>query len=151
METYQVAILAGLFLFNWYLFFKSKSECNKGNSFGVTYNLTFLGIFVWGDALILSLFWMFVSGSTLILQDWVLFLLVVSLFWLIRSVGETLYWFLQQFATVKRDKPENLIGYRFVKNESIWFMYQVMWQCITVITLVTSIYLVSTWVHAISA
>src|SRR5690606_22156213 len=110
------------------------------NSFGLIRKLSFLGMFVWGDVLILSPFWISLSVVTLVLQDWWLFLLAVSLFWLVRSVGETLYWFLQQFATVKRDPPESLAGYRFVKNESIWFMYQVMWQCVTVFTLILSIY-----------
>ncbi|MDQ5951593.1 MAG: hypothetical protein QG639_874 [Patescibacteria group bacterium] len=148
--------VATLFLFllligNVVLFFVSKTQCARHNSFGITRKLSFLGMFVWGDVLMLAPFWIGVSILCLILQDWWLFLLIVSAFWLVRGIGETLYWFLQQFATVKRDPPESLAGYRFVKNESIWFMYQVMWQCLTVISLIATIYTAYMWLSVVTA
>lgn len=140
-----------LLLINILLFFSGIYHCRKGNSFGLIRKFSFLGIFVWGDALILSLFWSVTAVICLWLQDLWLFLSIVSIFWLVRSVGETFYWFLQQFASEKRDAPESLIGYNLVKNESIWFIYQVMWQCLTVISVMSSIYCVYQWLHSLPA
>lgn len=148
MQVWQLFLLYLLLLINVYLLLKSKKECRKNNSFGLTYGLTIFGMFVWGDVLVLSLFWMLAVVISLFLQDWTLFLLIVSSFWLVRSLGETIYWFLQQFAVIKRDKPENLVGFKFVKNESIWFIYQLMWQCITVGTLITTVYLFNIWLSS---
>lgn len=151
MVFWQQIVVSVVFFFNIFLFLKSRIECQRKNSFGLVRRLSFLGMFVWGDVLILAPFWMIISSVSLLLNDWLLFILFVSAFWLVRSLGETLYWFLQQFAVVKRDPPESLAGYRFVKNESIWFMYQVMWQCITVISLVATIFFAHRWLQFISA
>jgi hypothetical protein len=151
MSQLQSVFLLALVVLNGYLLQRSKTECKKNNSFGLTHSLAVLGMFVWGDVLVLSLFWMIAALVSLLLHDWLLFLLIVSLFWLVRSIGETIYWLLQQFAVVKRDSPESLVGYQFVKNESIWFMYQVMWQCIAVVALLTSIYFTHLWLQGLSA
>lgn len=145
MVLWQSLLLIIFLLLQIILSIKSQRECKNGCSFTLTHWLAPLGMFVWGDVLVLSLFWFFAGLVALLLQDVVLFLLIVSTFWLVRSIGETIYWFLQQFATVKRDLPHTLLGYSLVKNEAIWFMYQVMWQCITVITLLTTIYLSHRW------
>ena len=131
------------------LFFQAQKKCKQGCSFHLTRWLAPLGMFVWGDVLILSVFWLISGLVVLLLQDWLLLLLIFSSFWLVRSIGETIYWFLQQFATTKRDLPHTLMGYRFVKNESIWFMYQVFWQTITVLTLITTVYFGYQWLRAI--
>lgn len=149
MENLQSVFLLVFLFVNGFLLLRSKKECAQNNSFGLTYGLSFLGMFVWGDVLVLSIFWMVVAVISLLLKDWLLFLLLFTVFWLVRSFGETLYWFLQQFATVKRDKPENLAGFKFVKNESIWFIYQVLWQCITVITLILTVYLFHQWLSGV--
>lgn len=151
MQQPQLLLLALLIVSNVALFFKSKTECARSNSFGLTRGLSVLGMFVWGDVLVLSSFWVLVAGVSLMLQSWWLFLLLVSTFWLVRSLGETVYWFLQQFASQKRDKPDTLLGYNLVKNESIWFMYQVFWQCMTVVSVVTTIYCASQWLESLPA
>jgi len=104
-----------------------------------------LGIFVWGDAIILGLFWLLVAVVGFISRNLNLILFIVSTFWLIRSLGEALYWFLQQFSGKVRDKPEDMFCYRFYKDESIWFVYQVFWQCIAVFSLVSSVYFAVQW------
>ena len=151
MSESSSIFLVLLVIGNALLFFRSRTACRKGHAFTLTRGLSMLGMFVWGDVLVLSIFWALVALVSFLLSDWWLFLLTVSIFWLVRSVGETIYWFLQQFAVVKRDPPESLAGYRFVKNESIWFIYQVMWQCVTVISLVTTIYLAHRWLQTLPA
>ena len=84
-------------------FYQSAQE---KNALGDTPALFWLGIFVWGDATVVGPFWTLAALSSLLLQDWVLFLLLVSTFWLVRSGGEILYWFLQQFSTIERNPPK---------------------------------------------
>lgn len=114
----------------------------KKNPFGQFFPLFFLGIFVWGDAVILGFFWFIVSLISFLLKDWVLFLLIISVFWTIRSFGEILYWINQQFSPIIRNPPSTLMGYRFFKNDSIWFIYQLFWQCIMVVSIICSIFLI---------
>lgn len=113
----------------------------KHNPFGESFVLFWMGVFVWGDALVLGLFWFLVSIFVFVLKDWILFLLIFSVFWVVRSLGEVVYWFSHQFSTVVRNPPETLLGYRLFKNDSIWFVYQIVWQCILVLSIVTTIYL----------
>ena len=115
----------------------------KKNNFGTTPWLLPLGIYVWGDSLILGTFWFLVSNFCLLTQNWYLFLLFISSFWFIRSLGETIYWLNQQFSSRNRNPPEKLLGYKIFQDESIWFVYQTFHQCLTVVALITTIYLVN--------
>lgn len=115
------------------------------NAYGEALWLMPFGIFVWGDAFIFGIFWTGVAIASILLQDWVLFLLIFSLFWLVRSVGETIYWFNQQFSTIIRCKPEKYISHKIFHNDSVWFAFQITHQCITVVTIVTSLYLAKLW------
>lgn len=106
-----------------------------------------LGAFIYGDILPLSIFWIAVSIICFALQDILLFYLILSLFWLVRSVGETIYWFHQQF-TPRKWELEHFVRlpfYNIVKEDSIWIIYQVICQCITVITIITSVKLFVIW------
>lgn len=114
----------------------------KKNSFGDTSYLFWLGIFVWGDALVIAPFWFFASFVSFFQNNWLLFLLTISVFWLVRSLGETIYWLNQQFSPLIRNPPEKMPAHRLLKNDSIWFIYQIFWQCLTVISLITTIYLI---------
>jgi len=118
---------------------------NRKNAFGLTYWLTPIGAFVWGDAAIFGIFWALVAAVTGWLNDWLLFVLTYALFWVVRSLGETMYWFQQQFSSINRNPPESLIGFRFFQNDSIWFVYQIIWQCVTVVSVIVSVYLGWLW------
>ena len=104
-----------------------------------TFTLFIFGIFVWGDATVFGIFWFLASITTLLLNDWILFLLVFSVFWVVRSLGETIYWFNQQFSKVIQWPPEKLPFFKFFHNDSIWFVYQIVNQCITVVSIIVSI------------
>lgn len=121
-------------------------QCHKKkNAYGYTPFLYPLGMYVWGDAAIFGIFWAGAALISLLLSDWILFLLIVSLFWLVRSVGETIYWFNQQFSTITRMKPERHLTHKIFHNDSVWFIFQIMNQCLTVITIITSVYLFHIW------
>lgn len=122
----------------------------KDNAYGSFYPLNIIGAFVWGDGVVFGVFWFVVSSIVIIREDWILFLLILSLFWLIRSGGEAIYQLLQQFSEKKRNSLDNYP--RLMKvfhNDSIWFVYQIYWQCISVVTLLFSLYFATLWIRTI--
>lgn len=154
MNIYQIIFLIIFGAFNLiFSIWGVHQSKNKANTYGITWALFPIGIFVWGDAVIFGLFWSLVSFFTLVIKDWILFLLIFSVFWLVRSLGETIFFFSQQFSTVMRQPPETLIGYKIFKgkgvieNDAIWFITQIIQQCITVISIIASIYLTYLWLQ----
>ncbi len=146
MTQWQTGFLITFALVSLFVFLKGFFEsAKKGNAYGETVNLFWMGIFVWADAVVFGAFWFLSALISYILHDWVLFLLILSVFWAIRSLGETIYWFNQQFSTIDRNPPKNLRGYRFFKNDSIWFVYQIYWQCVTVASIIFTIYFAHQW------
>jgi hypothetical protein len=118
------------------------------NSFTLTRWLYPWGIFVWGDALILGMMWAVLSLGSLILHDAWLFISGACLFWLVRSLGETVYWLNQQFSSLKRNNPQDLWGHQLWQGDGVWFGYQLFWQVMTVIFSLASIYSVAQWLAA---
>jgi len=119
----------------------------NNNPYGIARLFGLLGVFVWGDALPIGLFWFSVSILVSVLQDWILFLLTISVFWMIRSGGEIIYWIAEQFAFNHRNKPHTLLFSNFFQKESIWFIYQVFWQLILVISIIFTIYFSAAWLN----
>ena len=137
-------------IFSLMVFVKGVFESiKKKNPYGQTTLLFWMGIFVWGDAVILGLFWTLSALITYLLKDWYLFLLIISVYWTVRSLGERIYWLNHQF-TLKDNSNfyKGLIGYGFFKNNAILFVYQVFLQCITVISIITTIYFAKFWLSA---
>lgn len=97
--------------------------------------------FLCGGTVLLGLFWAILCAVALMLQNTQLMLITYAVFWMVRSSGEIIYWFLQQFASNKKDPPHTLIGQAIFPGESIWFAYQVFWQIILVISSVSLLYL----------
>ncbi|MBI4136779.1 hypothetical protein HY469_01840 [Candidatus Roizmanbacteria bacterium] len=129
---------------------RSYFECKKrGNSYGLTPQFYIYGAFVYGDMVVFGIFWLAVGVVTVLLQDWLLFLLIHSLFWVVRSIGETIYWFNEQFATRNRNHPASLPGFHIFGNDSIWYVYQIIAQIITVISLIATIILIPLWLKSL--
>lgn len=146
MQIEQTILLPIFGLLNLIVFIKSWREVViKQNPFGLTRGITWLGIFVWGDALVIAPLWILTSLLSLFLGDWILFCLIASIFWSVRSLGEVIYWLNEQFAAKKRNQPHTLVGFSLVKSEAIWFIYQIVWQCVMVISIVSSIYFAKVW------
>lgn len=148
MNNLQQTIVEIFGLINSLLFLKGfyVTKFKKG-AYQPTRPLFFLGMFVWGDVVIFGLFWIISSLVALYLKDWYLFLLTISVYWLIRSLGETIYWIAQQFSNIKRNPPEKLMGYSIFQNDSIWFAYQTAWQCVMIISIIFTIYFAHTWLQ----
>jgi len=152
MNAWQQVVVLAYGLINLLVSVKGVYESkNNKAAYGLTPYLTPLGIFAWGDAVIFGGFWTLASIITIVLKDWYLFLLIVSVFWLVRSLGETIYWFNQQFSSKTYDwnKPEKLAFHSIFHNDSIWFIYQIIWQCTTVISIIFSIYFAKMWLGSL--
>lgn len=108
------------------------------------------GSFVWADHIIIGPFWVLASFLCFVLQDFTLFLLIVSVFWLIRSGGETLYWFLQQFHPRAGNEPEQFWINKHAPGEAVWFLHQIFWQCISVIALISTLITAVRWIISVS-
>lgn len=148
MQDWQRFFLILVAFLNLIIFFKGYNECKyKKNPYGLTPVLGFLGIFAWGDAVIIGLFWIIAALVSLLSTDWYLFLLIISVFWVIRSLGETIYWFNQQFSSKSYDwnKPENLPLHSVFHNDSIWYIFQIFMQCISVVSIIFTIYFAKLW------
>lgn len=112
----------------------------KKNPYGLTPLFYLLGGFVWTDTVIFGVFFFLISIVSLLTTNVNLFFLVYSVFWVVRSIGEEIYWFLEQFAVKHRNYPTTLRGVKFFPEDSIWIGYQIFWQCIAVISIIFSVY-----------
>jgi hypothetical protein len=124
-------------------------QSRQGNTNSETPGLWLLGAFVWADAVVFGLFWLLVMGMIWLLNDWLLFWIVIAVFWVVRSGGEVIYWFNEQFAVKHRNPAKKFWIYRFFPNDSVWFVFQIYWQCLLVISIIFSIYLFALWLPMI--
>lgn len=142
MTSWQQTIILTYTFLGLMVFIKGFYETKyKKNAYGLTRPLLILGIFVWGDAVIFGPFWIITSVFSLLVKNWYLFLFIVSVFWAIRGLGEMVYWLNQQFSskTEVNNKPEDLIWHSVFHNDSIWYVHQIIWQCVTVISIVCAV------------
>lgn len=135
-------------VFNLFVFFYSMwQSAFKKNPFGRCH-LALLGSFVWGDAVVFSLFWFLLSIIFLVfIPDINFFFFGASLFFTVRGIGETVYWLNQQFSKINRNPPKSFLMERVFPGESVWFAYQIIWQVITVISLILTFYFGVHWVR----
>lgn len=151
MNSWQHIFIVLFALFNLLVFLKSFYECKyKKNAFGLTRPLVFIGVFAWGDGVVFGLFWILTPLVLLLIDNWYLFLLTFSVFWVVRSLGETIYWLNQQFSQVKRNPIKNLPWNSIFHDDSVWFVHQIIWQCVTVVSLVASIYFAWQWLLSLT-
>jgi hypothetical protein len=150
MEQWQFWIITTFGVITLLSFLQSLFECKvrKRSYSNTPFYCGFQGAFVWADEVVFGLFWAGISIISLLLSDWILFLLSISLFWLVRAVGETVYWFFQQFTPRRGNEPKKFFFYHIVGNDSVYFMNQIYWQCLTVITILTSLYLGKLWLSS---
>lgn len=146
MESWQKILVTTFGIYALVGFIKGLVESkNKTNAFGRCSIFSFLGAFVWGDAVVFGIFWIIVAIFILLIKDWILFWLIYTIFWSVRSLGETIYWFNQQFSVIKRNPPSVFWFYKIFRNDSVWFVWQIYWQCLAVVSIIASIYLTKLW------
>jgi len=140
----QLVFIFGLF--NLFVFFFALwQSAFRNNPFGRCH-LAVLGSFVWGDAVIFSLFWACLSALTLLFFPNInFFFFCASVFFTVRGLGETVYWLNQQFSKINRNPPENFWIKRIFGGEAVWFVYQITWQVIMVVSIISSVYFSVRW------
>lgn len=149
LVLWQQCILVFTFCYSLIAFYLGFIHCRyKRNPYGLTPQFYALGAFVWGDTLVFGIFWMGIISVIYILSDLLLFLLIISVFWSIRGIGESIFWFNQQFSKIHRYPPHTLPGYSLFGDDSIWFVYQITAQCVSVIAIIFAIYFASLWLQA---
>lgn len=111
-------------------------KCLKGEAYSDTFMLFPFGIFVWGDSLLISTFWIVVATIYHFTKNFILTGLFFFSFWIIRSLGETIYWLIEQFSDTKRNDPKKFFYHPIFKNDSVYFVNQVFWQLVFVFALV---------------
>ncbi len=145
MNICQTLFLAVFFLYSLFGFLIGLRQSKKGNTNEECPYFYLLGAFVMADVVIFGIFWMLVIMATFCIADWLLFPVVLSVFWVVRSGGEVLYWLNEQFAVNHRNKPNKFWFYAYFPNESVWFVLQIYWQCVLVVSLVSSAYFFVKW------
>lgn len=92
-------VFTALSIFFLTLFYLSYRRVkSSGDTFGFIYQWAFwLGAFVWEDLMVFSLYHAVATILALALRDLRVLLLMVGVFWVVRSAGEAIYFFLQQF------------------------------------------------------
>jgi hypothetical protein len=111
-----------------------------------------LGSFVWEDLFVISLYFLILSLFALYFAQFKLLLLGFFIFWVIRGLGETIYWFLQQFIR-PRHYPHNVEEhFAFMRRifgsisaQQCMIIMQVFLQIITMLSTVAVIFLLKNW------
>lgn len=150
MNDYQELLIITIGSINFFIFISSWYMCKyKRKQWSLTPMFYPFGIFVWADGFMFGLFWFLASLISLLLNDWYLFCFIISVFWLVRSLGETIYWFNQQFSTVIRVKPEEIPGLDIFHDDSIWFVFQTFMQVIAIVSIIFTVYFGYLWVQSL--
>lgn len=122
--TLQTASLFVFACLNLLIFFRALHFVKKGGFYTNTHWLVPIGIFVWGDALVIAPFWVLMS----ILGLWLTplnILRFVLLFYAIRSAYEVVYWINHQVA--QRDyMPPFLQRFAWLKPNDAAIVYQLL-------------------------
>lgn len=148
MQYPEQFILLLIFLYSLLAFLSGFR--NRKNPFGISRRFLPFSAFVFIDSVVFGPFFVIVSLFCLLLNQWILFLLIFSVFWTVRSIGEQVYWFHEQFAVKHRNVPSTLWPHKLFKGEEIWVVMQTFWQCISVIGIILSVYLFYIWFRSLT-
>ncbi len=123
-------LLALLFSGSLIIFFLAKAKARDGEFYtDVPRPLLTLGIFIWGDALVIAPFWLLSSVFLFVFQADVLNILRYTLlFWMIRSFYEVVYWINHQVAK-KEYKPPLFRQISWLGSDEQGILYQLMNTC----------------------
>lgn len=146
MNCWQQLLIILLGIFSFLGILRGFRESKKGNAYGLTRVFAVIGAFVWGDVVVFGFFWFLVSIIALIVNDWLLFLMTVCIFWFLRGIGEMVYWLNQQFSSDNRNPPERFWLHKIFRNDSVWFVMQIISMCVAVMAAVVFLLLFKMWI-----
>lgn len=151
VEVWQQKIILLFIIWATAGFLTSIKKVSAGQNLGYSVAYYLLGAFVWADLAVFGPFWILYGLVILALGNWHLFLFGLSAFWFIRSLGETNYWLNQQFSEIKRSSYKDFpFSQRFNNdNYTSWFIMQIIMQCISVVSLILSVYFGKLWIDSL--
>jgi hypothetical protein len=100
-----------------------------------------MGVYVWGDALIFIPFHIIIFIYSLFSLKFAL--LVWSIFFSIRSLGEVMYWLLQQFSD-RSYRPYDF-GFTKLDNNAIYILYQTLMTVYATVSLTAVVIFILYW------
>lgn len=100
-----------------------------------------IGIYVWGDAYLFVPFHLIILIFSIISLPFGL--LLWSVFFSIRSLGEVLYWFLQQFG--ERSYRPHDFGMKKLDNHAIYIFYQTLMTIHATVAITALIIFIKFW------
>lgn len=125
-------LYVALFILAW-----RKVKGSKDNFVFIYLPAALIGAFVWEDLLVFSAAFFAGTLLTLLAHDLRVGLLLLAAFWAVRSAGEALYFFLQQFHVPAH--PPHAISHHFVlfrklfgnvHDQKCFIIMQISWQVI---------------------
>jgi hypothetical protein len=120
-------------LFGFVIFLLSIHKSKNNQFYSDTFLLAPFGVYVWGDGIILGLFWILIGLFAYITNLEILwFYRFYLLFWAIRSGYEVVYWLNHQ--SVKSEyQPPILRNFKWLKTNETQILYQVANSCLMTI------------------
>lgn len=106
--------------------------------FGLPY-----GAFVWGDLFVFSFLWIILALILMRIENPRFFWVALFSFWLIRSLGEASYWFIQQFHPESIPWPQyfnRIFILKDLSDKEFWVFHQITNQAIAVVSMTGLIY-----------
>lgn len=96
--SYWLAFNIALCLYSWWVIRRSKGQIKFIYAWGAI-----MGAFVWEDLFLISILHVLISIIVLVVLDVRIALLLLSIYWVVRSTGESAYFMLQQFLEPKHE------------------------------------------------
>lgn len=151
--AYTVILISLLVLNILILFLSWKSINNSGKKITFLIKWGFLaGIFTWEDACVICTYNTIIIILTLLVGDIRWLILGFLVFWLIRGLGETIYYFLQQFFPKKQFPHDSILKFTFwnkifgkISEQKFYILTQVSVQMVTALSLFFIILLLKYW------
>ncbi|MEN8253343.1 MAG: hypothetical protein ABFQ62_03140 [Patescibacteria group bacterium] len=124
---FKIVISSFLAVLSVFIFSLSVFKSKRKQFYSDTNYLIPIGIFVWGDALILAPFWMI---SSIIFMFWPILWIFryVLLFWIFRSAYEVVFWINHQVIQ-KNYKPPLFRKIKWLGAEEAGILYQLLNMC----------------------
>lgn len=123
-----LAVISGI------IFWQAVKRCKQGQFYSDTPLLFWMGIFVWGDALVLAPFWAVTSLLFLFLSP-VMVLRSIVLFFIVRATYEVIYWINHQVAN-REYLPPLFRRFSWIKPMDAAILYQLINMCQVIIGLI---------------
>ncbi len=128
---FTIASIAAWTIFHLLILKIALNKVNKSGFYSDTPYLQWLGVFVWGDALILSPFWI-LSSILFFFMPIQMILRYILVFFLLRSLFEVVYWLNHQ-AVKSEYRPPLFRRWQQIGTNEAAILYQLINMCQAVV------------------